>query len=141
MNIFIVEARYHPPIADALMDGATAALETAGATFERHSVPGVLEVPPAIALAARSGRPFAGFIALGSVVRGDGAHFDIISQQSAAGLMQLATAHALCIGNGIVAAATEAEALGLARDGDAGGDAARACLSLITLRDRLRKLT
>jgi len=141
MNVLLVEARYHSHITEALADGATAALEKGGATFERVAVPGALEIPAAIALAARSGRSFAGFVALGSVVRESAAHFDIITQQSAAGLVRLATDQALCIGNGIVAADNEEEALRLAQDGDAGGDAARACLALITLRDRLRTLT
>ena len=67
MNILIVEARYHPEVADALVDGATAALEKGGARFERISVPGVLEVPAAIAIAIRSARPFDGYVALGCV--------------------------------------------------------------------------
>ena len=65
MNILIVEARYHPDVADALVDGATAALEKGGAQFERVAVPGVLEMPAAIAMAARSARPFDGYVALG----------------------------------------------------------------------------
>ena len=67
MNILIVEARYHPDVADALMDGATAALEKGGARFERISVPGVLEIPAAIAIAVRAAQPFDGYVALGAV--------------------------------------------------------------------------
>src|SRR6476661_1097558 len=67
MNILIVEARYHPDVAEALTDGATAALEKGGARFERMSVPGVLEIPAAIAIAVRSPRPFDGYVALGAV--------------------------------------------------------------------------
>src|SRR5258708_40220687 len=67
MNILIVEARYHPDVASPLVDSATAALEKGGARFERLSVPGVLEIPAAIAIAVRSSRPFDGYVARGSV--------------------------------------------------------------------------
>jgi len=134
MNVLIVESRYHPQITDALVDGATAALELGGAYFERAAVPGVLEIPPAIAIAARAGR-YDGYIALGSVLRD--AYSDMIAQETTAGLMRLATDHALCIGHGLVLALDEDEALGRARDSDIGGDAARACLSLLALQGRL----
>ena len=67
MNILIVEARYHPTVTDTLVDGATAALEKGGARFSRVSVPGVLELPAAIAIAASAAKPFDGYVALGSV--------------------------------------------------------------------------
>jgi 6,7-dimethyl-8-ribityllumazine synthase len=136
MNILIVESRYHPAVSDALADGATAALEKGGAQFERVSVPGALEIPTAIVLAARTHR-FEGYVALGSVVRDENHQFEIIARESAGGLMRLATDHGHCIGNGIVAANSEGEALRLAQEGDAGGDAARACLSLVALKGRL----
>ena len=137
MNILIVESRYHAAVSDALADGATAALEKGGAHFEIVAVPGALEIPAAIRLAART-PAFDGYVALGSVVRADGGpHFDMIANQSASGLMHLASEHALCIGHGIVLATSEAEALRMAEQGDVGGDAARACLSLVTLKARL----
>jgi 6,7-dimethyl-8-ribityllumazine synthase len=136
MNILIVESRYHPAVADALTDGATAVLAKLGARFERASVPGALEVPAAIALAARTGR-FEAYVALGSVVRERNPQFELIARETAAGLMRLATDQALCIGNGVIAADSEDEALRLADEGDAGGDAARACLSLLSLKGRL----
>ena len=136
MNILIVEARYHAAVSDALADGATAALEKGGAHFEIVAVPGSLEIPAAIRLAART-PAFDGYVALGSVVKDGGPHFDMIASQTASGLMHLASEHALCIGNGLVLAASEAEALRMAEQGDIGGDAARACLSLVTLKARL----
>jgi 6,7-dimethyl-8-ribityllumazine synthase len=136
MTVLIVESRYHPAISDVLVDGATAALAKCGMPFERASVPGALEIPAAIALAAHS-RRFHGYVALGSVVRDGNAQFDLIAREAAAGLMRLATDQALCIGNGVVAADSEDEALRLAGEGDAGGDAARACLSLLALKGRL----
>jgi 6,7-dimethyl-8-ribityllumazine synthase len=136
MKVLIVEARYHESVADALADGATAALEKGGAQFERLSVPGALEIPPAIALAARR---YDGFVALGCVIRTGSFHFEMIAAESAHGLMRMGIDHHLCIGNGILAAATEDEALRLAdfSRGDAGGEAARACLALMQWRARL----
>jgi 6,7-dimethyl-8-ribityllumazine synthase len=141
VNILIVEARYHASIADTLADGATAALEKGGAVFERIAVPGVLEIPPAIALAAKvgAGKSFDGYVALGCVLAAEIHHFGLIAAESARGLMMLGVDHGLCIGNGVLVADTEKQAFALADvgHGDAGGDAARACLALVALRTRL----
>ncbi len=81
-RILIVEARFYDDIADELLKGASRVLEQAGAAFDRISVPGSLEVPPAIALALdaaeRQGRPYEGVVALGCVIRGDTIHFEIV---------------------------------------------------------------
>jgi len=135
MNVLIVESRYFPAVAEALVDGATLALEKGGAHFERFSVPGVLELAPAIAIAARSGRPFDGYVALGCVLGSSGVPVMLL-RETARGLMNLGT-DGLAIGNGVVSAGDEDEAMKLAMDQDAGGDAARAALSLIVLRQRL----
>jgi 6,7-dimethyl-8-ribityllumazine synthase len=110
-NILIVEARFYSHIANALLDGATAALDAAGASFERISVPGALEIPPAIALAARSDKGYDGFVALGCVIRGETYHFEIVSGESARGLMDLGVRNGLCIGNGILTVENEEQAL------------------------------
>ena len=138
MDILIVEARYHPAISDALVDGATKALQLGSARFTRVSVPGVLEIPAAIALGARNGR-FQGYVALGSLLLAGGPQIGIMTQSCFFGLMRLSADQGLCIGNGIVVAQTEADALHMAlkEEGDQGGDAARACLSLATLASRL----
>ena len=142
-RILVVEARFYAHISDMLLDGATAALEKGGAQFERIAVPGALEIPPAIAFAAASGgsegRNFEGYIALGCIIRGETYHFEIVAGESARGLMDLGVNHGLCVGNGILTVEDEKQALArAARDeGDKGGDAARACLSLILLRDRI----
>lgn len=139
----IVEARFYEHISNALLDGATAALDAAGARFERISVPGALEVPPAIAFAAHADRQeansFDGYVALGCVIRGETYHFEIVAHESARGLMELGVARQLCIGNGILTVENEEQALHRAsRDQlDKGGDAARACLALINLRAKL----
>jgi len=142
-NVLIVEARFYGHISDALLDGATAALEKGGAHFERITVPGALEIPAAIAFAAKAGegagKSFDGFVALGCVIRGETYHFEIVAGESARGLMDLGIHHGLCIGNGILTVENEEQALArAARDRlDKGGDAARACLALITARARL----
>jgi 6,7-dimethyl-8-ribityllumazine synthase len=134
MNILIVEARYHPDVADALVDGATAALEKGGARFERVSMPGVLELPAAIAIAARSARPFDGYVALGCVT-GPSHIADMYYVETLRGLTALG-AVGIALGSGIVLAGDEGAAHDLAMRQDLGGDAARACLALCTFADR-----
>jgi len=142
-RILVVEARFYEDIADALLAGATRALQEAGAIFERVSVPGSLEVAPAIAMALdaaeRSGRPYEGAVALGCVIRGETLHFEIVSQESARALLELSLARRLPIGNGILTVDTDAQAWTRARpdEADKGGDAARAALSLVRLKRRL----
>ncbi len=137
-KILIVESRYYDDIATSLLDGATAALERAHAQFERITVTGALEIPPAILFAANSERDYDGFVALGCVIRGETWHFEIVAGESARGLMDLGLHHGLCVGNGILTVENEQQAEMRARrdGGDKGGDAARACLSLISVRDR-----
>ncbi len=142
-NILIVEARFYAHISDALLEGATTAIEKAGAHFERISVPGALEIPTAIALAARGGehggKSYDGFVALGCVIRGETYHFEIVASESARSLVDLGIEHGMCIGNGILTVESEKQALIRAamEEGDKGGDAARACLALIAIRNRL----
>jgi 6,7-dimethyl-8-ribityllumazine synthase len=144
-RILIVEARYYDDIADALLAGAMKALQDAGAEVERISVPGSLEIPGAIAIAIDSAqwgrRPYDGAVALGCVIRGDTIHFEIVSQQSAHGLMELSIAKAFPIGNGIITVDTEEQAWARARveEQDKGGDAARAALALIGIKQRFGK--
>jgi 6,7-dimethyl-8-ribityllumazine synthase len=143
VRILIVEARFYEDIADALLAGATRALQKAGAVFDRVSVPGSLEVAPAIAIAAdaadRSGRPYDGAVALGCVIRGETLHFEIVSQESARALLELSVVRRLPIGNGILTVDTNAQAWTRARpeEADKGGDAVRAALSLVRLKRRL----
>ena len=144
VRILLVEARFYDDIADALLAGATRALDAAGAVYERVSVPGSLEVPPAIAIAMesaeRKGLPFEGVVALGCVIRGETLHFEIVSFESARALMELSVARQIPIGNGIITVDTEAQALERARidQGDKGGDAARAALALLRVKRSYR---
>ncbi len=142
-RILIVEARFYDDIADALLAGAMKVLKATGAEVDRISVPGSLEIPAAIAIALdaarRKRRPYDGVVALGCVIRGDTIHFEIVSQESARGLMELSIARSLPIGNGIITVNTEEQALERARmeEQDKGGDAARAALALVGLKRSL----
>jgi 6,7-dimethyl-8-ribityllumazine synthase len=135
-TILIVEARFYPHLNDMLLAGARAAIEVAGHRHETITVPGALELPSAIALAARSGR-FCAFVALGVVIRGETFHFEIVAQESARGLLAL-TLDGFAIGNGILTVENEAQAVARAdpAEGDKGGDAARAALALYHLAER-----
>jgi 6,7-dimethyl-8-ribityllumazine synthase len=142
-RILIVEARFYDDIADALLAGATRALDEAGVAHDRITVPGSLEIPTAIAIAVdaaqRKRRPYEAVVALGCVIRGDTIHFDIVSDQSARALMDLAVARKLPIGNGIITVDTDAQAWARARmeEADKGGDAARAAIAMLRLKRRL----
>jgi 6,7-dimethyl-8-ribityllumazine synthase len=141
-RVLIAEARFYDDIADALLEGATAALTKAGVVFDRVTVPGSLEVPAAIAIAVdaaeRQGKPYDGAVALGCVIRGDTIHFEIVSFESARALMDLAVTRKLPLGNGIITVDTDSQAWARARpeEGDKGGDAARAALAMIRLKRR-----
>jgi 6,7-dimethyl-8-ribityllumazine synthase len=135
-TILIVEARFYPHLNDMLLEGARAAIEAAGHKHETITVPGALELPAAISLAAKSGR-FCAFVALGIVIRGETFHFEIVSQESARALMEL-TLQGFAIGNGVLTVEDEQQAIVRAdpKQGDKGGDAARAALALFDLRER-----
>jgi len=135
-TILIVEARFYPHLNDKLLAGARAAIEAAGHQHETITVPGALELPAAIALAARSGR-FCAFVALGVVIRGETFHFEIVAQESARGLLAL-TLDGFAIGNGILTVENEGQAIARAdpAHGDKGGGAARAALALYDLAER-----
>lgn len=133
-RILIVEARFYAQLNDLLIAGARAAL--AGHDVETVTVPGALEIPGAVALAAESGR-YDAFVALGVVIRGETYHFEIVAGESARALMAL-TLDGLAIGNGILTVENEAQALARARpdDKDKGGEAAKAALAMLALRER-----
>ena len=135
-HFLIVEARFYADIADAQLAGAKSALRDAGASFEHISVPGALEIPVAIAMAAASQQHFDGYVALGCVIRGETTHYETVCYESARGLMDLAIAENLAIGNGILTVENEAQAWERAdaAQKNKGGDAARAALSLATIR-------
>jgi len=135
-TFLLVEARFYPHLNDMLLEGARKAIEAAGHKHETLTVPGALELPGAIALAARSGR-FCAFVALGVVIRGETYHFELVSNESARGLMDL-TLQGYAIGNGVLTVENEEQATDRAdpMKGDKGGGAAKAALALYELRDQ-----
>ncbi|MDX8525698.1 6,7-dimethyl-8-ribityllumazine synthase [Mesorhizobium sp. MSK_1335] len=141
-HLLIVEARFHDDLADALLEGAIGALEEAGATYDVVTVPGSLEIPAVICFAldgaAEGGTHYDGFVALGTVIRGDTYHFDIVANESSRALMDLSLQEAIAVGNGILTTENDAQAWGRARktEGDKGGFAARAALTMIALKEK-----
>ena len=142
-KILIVEARFYADISDALLAGATAALKAANVEYETITVPGALEIPGAIAMANASGHAagpaFDGYVALGCVIRGETTHYETVANESARGLMDLTVEHRLAIGNGILTVENEDQAFARTRADrveDKGGNAAKAALAMIALRQR-----
>jgi 6,7-dimethyl-8-ribityllumazine synthase len=144
-HIMLVEARFYAEISDALLEGAEHALKKGGASFERFTVPGALEIPGAIRLgieAQKEGKlkkPFDGYLALGCVIRGETTHYETVCAESARGLNELAVHYAACIGNGILTVENEDQAWTRARmtEKDKGGGAAEAVLALVAIRRKL----
>lgn len=137
-HIMIVEARFYADIADAHLDGVKAELDKAGATYELFQVAGAFEIPAAISHAVihqdlYDTHRFDGYIALGCVIRGETTHYDIISEESARGLMDLSLEYGLALGNGILTVENREQAMerALKDRKDKGGEAARACLGMI----------
>jgi len=137
-RFLIVEARFYEHLNDQLIAGAKAALEAAGHQHELLTVPGALEVPGAIAMAAETGR-FDGFIAIGVVIRGETYHFEIVSNESARGLMALSM-DGIAIGNGILTVENEAQAQVRADPAqkNKGGEAAQAAIRMLEIASRFR---
>ena len=144
-HILIIEARFYEDMADELARGAVKAIEERGATWERIAVPGVLEIPAAVKYAldamAHGGmsRRIDGFVTLGCVIRGETTHYDIVSNESARALMDLAVERSLALGNGIQTVENDDQAWARVKvdQKNKGGAAARACLDMIDLKRKL----
>ncbi|CAN7227641.1 6,7-dimethyl-8-ribityllumazine synthase [Phenylobacterium sp. LjRoot225] len=146
IRVLIVEARFYSDLADELLRGAVDALESFGAAYDVVTVPGALEIPGAIAVAEEGARrptgsdPYDGYVALGAVIRGETYHFEIVSNESARGIMDLTVREGLSIGNGVLTVEDEDQAWARARvsEGDKGGGAARAALTMIALKQQFQ---
>jgi 6,7-dimethyl-8-ribityllumazine synthase len=143
-HILIIEARFYDDMADELARGAEGALQEAGARFDRISVPGVLEIPAALAAALKAGKAgkgpvYDGFVALGCVIRGETTHYDIVSNESARALMDLSVEHVLALGNGIQTVENDNQAWARVKGSEKnkGGAAAKAALAMIALKRQL----
>jgi 6,7-dimethyl-8-ribityllumazine synthase len=144
LRMLIVEARFYEDISAALLRGAARALDSAGAGYECITVPGALEIPAAIAFAVDAAvakrAPYDGVVALGCVIEGETYHFEVVANESARALMDLAVTRQLAIGNGILTVENEAQARARAstEEGDKGGAAARAALAMAQLKRRFK---
>ncbi|MEM9147584.1 MAG: 6,7-dimethyl-8-ribityllumazine synthase [Pseudomonadota bacterium] len=136
-RLLIVRAPYYAEIAAMQLTGAKAALDRARAGYDVIEVPGALEIAPAIRLASETGR-YEGYVALGSVIRGETTHYETVCEESARGLTLLGTDRGLCIGNGILTCETLAQAEDRADPArqDKGGGAAEAAVHLVALARR-----
>jgi len=142
-RIVVIEARFYDEIADHLLRGVTAALEKAGATHRLITVPGVAEIPAALAMAVEGGRrspgqwSAEGYVVLGCAIKGETDHYDHICREAMRGVQDIAVDDLLPVGNGILTVHDWEQAMARCRvDGsDHGGQAARACLRMIALRD------
>ncbi len=145
-HLMIVEARYYEDVSNNLLKGATEAIERFGASYEVYTVPGALEIPSAIRYAVRSmdyftaRRRFDGYIALGCVIRGETSHYDVVCNESARGIYQMALQYTLAVGNGILTCENMDQAMERADPArkNKGGEAADACLNLIKLKHQFR---
>ena len=133
MRIGVVHSRFNEAICNALLETANAEIARAGAEAEFVSVAGALEIPLALQWLAQSGR-FDALVALGAVIRGETYHFDVVANESARGIMDVALECGLPIANGILT--TEDEAQALARK-DKGAEAVRVALEMAKLRQEL----
>ncbi|WP_019955636.1 6,7-dimethyl-8-ribityllumazine synthase [Yoonia vestfoldensis] len=133
VKILIVASPYYKDISDHQIAGAVAEIEKAGATHEIVHVPGALEIPTAIGIAARMSN-FDGYVALGCVIRGETTHYDTVCNDSSRAL-QLLGLQGLCIGNGILTVENHAQAAVRADPAqmNKGGGAAAAALHLVAL--------
>ena len=137
-HVLVVEARYYAEIGELLLAGTRAALKAAGATFDHVTVPGAFELPAAVAMAIEGGR-HDGYVALGCVIRGETSHYDLVCNEAARGLNDLAVRHQAAIGFGVLTCDDGDQARRRAdpKDKNKGGEAARACLAMIALRRSL----
>lgn len=137
-NILIIEARFYEDISDMLLEGAVEAIETAGCTYERIEVPGALEMPLCMKYACETG-VYDAVVALGAVIRGETTHYDIVSEDSCRGLMQVSLEYSMPVGNGIQTCENKDQAIARAdkNQKNKGGGAAKAALRMLDIENQL----
>ena len=139
-HILVVDAPYYSEISASLMEGVTAELNAAEATYDYVAVPGVLEIPAAIAMAIDSGTHYDGYIVIGCVIRGETTHYDIVANESARALMDLTIEHRLALGNGIQTVENEAQAWARAKVSgkkQRGAERLKAALAMVSLYESM----
>lgn len=145
-HIMVVEARYYEDVGEELLQGAVEEIERRGCSYEVIRVPGAFEIPAAIQFSVRSLDFYAGrrrpdgYVTLGCVIRGETTHYDYVCQESARKLQDVACAHTLAVGYGILTCENHGQAMARARrdQKNKGGEAAAACLQMIDLKRQLR---
>ncbi|MEN5083942.1 6,7-dimethyl-8-ribityllumazine synthase [Bosea sp. TWI1241] len=142
-RVLVVEARFYDELADELLEGALAVLEAAECRVDVVTVPGALEIPSAIVIAQRAADetvdPYEAVVALGTVIRGETGHYDIVAGESSRALMDISVAYALPLGNGILTVENEAQAWARAKrdEMNKGGGAAEAALAVLRFKRSL----
>jgi len=138
-HILVIDAPYYKEISASLLEGVTNVLSTAGATHDYVAVPGVLEIPTAVAMAVEGSKHYDGYVTIGCVIRGETTHYEIVAIESARAIMDLCVKHKLALGSGIQTVENEAQAWARAKvsEKDKGGGAATAALEMIKLREAL----
>lgn len=140
-HLLLIDARFYDDLSDELVKGAVAALDAGGATYDRVSVPGVLEIPAALSMALIAaddgGTDYDGFVLLGCVIRGETSHYDIVAGESARAVMDMVVDQGLALGNGILTVENAEQAWARAKvsEKNKGGMAAEAALAMISVRD------
>jgi len=145
-QILIVEGRFYEDIADELYKGAAAVLDQTDVAYERMAVPGAFEIPQAIRFAIRSMEigsamsRYAGFIALGCVIRGGTTHYDYVCQESARALMDIPMTYSVALGYGILTCESKEQAWERAdvTKKNKGAVAAQACLRMMEVKKDFR---
>jgi len=138
-HILVIDAPYYKEISASLLEGVTNVLSTVGATHDYVAVPGVLEIPTAVAMAVEGSKHYDGYVTIGCVIRGETTHYEIVAIESARAIMGLCVKHKLALGSGIQTVENEAQAWARAKvsEKDKGGGAATAALEMIKLREAL----
>jgi 6,7-dimethyl-8-ribityllumazine synthase len=141
-HLLVIDARFYEDLSDELVAGATEAIAARGATYDRVSVPGVLEIPAALAMALDAVEDglvsYDGFVVLGCVIRGETTHYDIVANESARVIMELVVSESLALGNGILTVENDEQGWRRAKlkDLNKGGFAAKAALTMIALKKK-----
>ena len=141
-RVLVVEARYYDDLADELLKGALGVLEASSVTATVVTVPGSLEIPSTVAImleaASAHGKPFDAVVTLGTVIRGETYHFEIVAGESARALMDLSVAYGMPLGNGILTVENDDQAWARARisEGNKGGGAAEAAITVLRIKNR-----
>ncbi len=138
-HLMVIDAPYYSEISAALLEGVASELDAAKATHDYVAVPGVLEIPAAIAMCEQAPKSYDGYVLIGCVIRGETTHYDIVANESARAIMDLSVRQCLAVGNGIQTVENEEQAWARARvsEKNKGGGAARAALEMIALKKSL----